>query len=309
MSNIQKPRQGELDLKIIKSKKVDGLEMGVLNDGTPFLTGRGLARACGISNSTLVNWGELTPQIGDSFRSGKMAELLAANGFEGARFFVRVSNGTQFGVEANISAYPDDVCMAFLEYYAYEAGEKRCTETARNNHRLLARQRLRDYIYRMTGYDPAQQALQSWKHFHDRLLLNPMPEGYFSVFSETAQLVLISIRNGLIIDDHTVPDISVGSIWSKHWKAQKLSVQYGNRTKYPHVYPDYFPQAKANEDIKAYIYPLQALGEFRTWLESTYLPDKFPNYLKNKEKQGALPPGRAKALLKAVEPKRLPKAS
>ena len=301
-------QQMVLDLTVIISKKVDGIEMGVLNDGTPFLTGRGLARVCGISNSTLVNWGEITPEIGDSHRSGIMAELLSANGFKGNYFFVRVPNGIQFGTEASVNAYPDDVCMAFLEYYAFEAG-RHCTDNARNSYRLLARKSLRDYIYRMTGYDPSQLALQSWKHFHDRLLLNQMPEGYFSVFTETAQLVLTSIRNGLVIDDHTVPDISVGLTWSKYWQSKNLETKHGQRIKYLHLYPDYFPQAKANGDIEAYIYPLHALGEFRTWLESTYLPDKFPNYLKSKEKQGALPPGRAKELLKAVEPKRLPKAS
>lgn len=285
MSEIQKFQQ--LELQVVTYKEIDGIEMGVLNDGTPFLTGRGLARACGISNSTLVNWGEFTPQIGDSFRAGKMAELLAANGFDGARFFLRIPNGIQFGIEASISAYPDNVCMAFLEYYAFEAG-KRCTETASQNYRVLARKSLRSYIYQMTGYDPSQLVSRSWKHFHDRLLLNQMPEGYFSVFTETAQLVLASIRNGLVIDDHTVPDISVGKVWSGYWKANNLDKKYGNRMKYPHVYPDYFPQSSAQGGIEVFIYRLQSLGEFRTWLESTYLPDKFPNYLKNKEKQGAL---------------------
>lgn len=308
MNQSQSHQQMVLDLAIIISKNVNGIEMGVLNDGTPFLTGRGLARVCGISNSTLVNWGESTPEIGDSHRNGIMAELLVANGFQDNRFFIRVPNGIQFGTEASINAYPDDVCMAFLEYYAFEAG-RHCTDKARNSYRVLARKSLRDYIYRMTGYDPSQLALQSWKHFHDRLLLNPMPEGYFSVFTETAHLVLTSIRNGLMIDDHTIPDISVGSTWSKYWQSQNLEAQHGQRTKYPHLYPDYFPQAKANGDIEAYIYPLQALGEFRKWLESTYLPDRFPSYLKCKEKQGALPPGRARALLQAVEPKRLQKAS
>lgn len=36
--------QGTLDLQIQKQIEIDGIGMGVLNDGTPFLTGRGLAR-------------------------------------------------------------------------------------------------------------------------------------------------------------------------------------------------------------------------------------------------------------------------
>ena len=46
--------QGVLDLKIEKQREVDGVGMGVLTDGTPFLTGRGLARLCGISNARVV---------------------------------------------------------------------------------------------------------------------------------------------------------------------------------------------------------------------------------------------------------------
>ena len=63
------------------------IEMGVLSDGTPFLTGRSLARLCGIAPSTTNEWGEFTPKEGDRLRAGKMAVLLAAQGFEGDRFF------------------------------------------------------------------------------------------------------------------------------------------------------------------------------------------------------------------------------
>ena len=37
--------------------------------------------------------------------------------------------------------------------------------------------------------------------------------GWWSVFSETAHVVLNAIRNGLIVDSHTIPDISVGLAW------------------------------------------------------------------------------------------------
>ncbi|MFU9135598.1 hypothetical protein [Erwinia tasmaniensis] len=35
-------RQGEIALFPVKEKEVDGIQMGVLNDGTPYLTMRGL---------------------------------------------------------------------------------------------------------------------------------------------------------------------------------------------------------------------------------------------------------------------------
>src|SRR5690348_17265251 len=42
------PKQGTLDLGIAKQIEIDGVGMGVLSDGTAFLTGRGLARLCGV---------------------------------------------------------------------------------------------------------------------------------------------------------------------------------------------------------------------------------------------------------------------
>ncbi|MBD2019353.1 hypothetical protein H6F43_04040 [Leptolyngbya sp. FACHB-36] len=290
--------QMELELKVITSKEVDGIEMGVLDDGTPFLTERGLAKVCGVSNSTLVKYADNTLE-GDALRATKISELLAAQGFEGDSLFVRTEyKGT------SVKAYPDSVCMALLEYYAFEAG-RYCNETAKNNYRILARKSLRDFIYRMTGYDPVKQILQSWQHFHDRLLLNPIPVGYFSVFRETADLVLESIRNGLEIDSHTVPDISVGKLWSERWFSSDLEKKYGERAKYPHLYPDYFPQAVANGSIDVYIYPVSVLGEFKHWIQTEYLPQKYPSYLNRKAKQGVISASKVPKILKALEPIRL----
>lgn len=290
------------NLIVIKSLEADGIEMGVLEDGTPFLTGRGLATVCGISPGTLNDWGEEAPKIGDRFRMGKMANLLAEQGMRGDRFFAKVDFQGQ-----ELNAYPDAVCMAFLEYYAFEAGDKRCTEEAKNNYRVLARKTLREFIYRTVGLDPRDVVPLSWRHFHDRLVLNPVPLGYFSLFKESAEIVISAIREGLIVDSKTVPDISIGLTWSKYWDTQNLANQYGNRIEYPHDYPDYFPQAKANGSIFAYLYPLDALGIFRRWFQVKYLPEQFPSYLKNKVKQKTIPATSAERLIKALVPLELPK--
>lgn len=83
---------GQLEIKfnVVKSTEVDGIEMGVLDDETPFLTGRGLARFCGIAASTLFEWGEIAPLEGDRLRMGKMATLLTEHGFDGDRLFLKV---------------------------------------------------------------------------------------------------------------------------------------------------------------------------------------------------------------------------
>lgn len=288
----KKSEQLEIKFNVVKSTEVDGIEMGVLDDGTPFLTARSLARICGVVHTSLNRGGAL--------KDKKITEILNSQGFEGGALFLNIEYKNQ-----EVHAYPDVVCMAFLEYYAFEAGQN-CTEESKNNFRLLARTKLRDFIYLNTGYDPKARLLGSWKHYHDRLLLNPLPKGYFSVFKETSDIVLALIQGGLILDDHTVPDISVGRIWSNYWMVNEFDVKYGNRIKYPHVYPDYFPQAKANEAISAYIFPLAALGAFRLWVQDEYLPNKFPNYLSDKVKKGAFPASKKEAMIKALTPS-LPK--
>src|ERR1700749_681086 len=44
-------KQGSLALEIDKQTEIQGIGMGVLRDGTPFLNQRGLARLCGIENA------------------------------------------------------------------------------------------------------------------------------------------------------------------------------------------------------------------------------------------------------------------
>jgi hypothetical protein len=194
MSGINRYEQIELNLQVVTSKEVDGVEMGVLNDGTPFLTERGLARITGVKRNAIAYQAQTYARYkGGQLSPSKMAEILNGYGFEGGQLFFKINHEGQ-----EVNAYPDIVCMAFLTYYAFKAG-KYCTLDAEKHFFLLANKSLRDYIYSMTGYDPARQVVQSWKHFHDRLLLNPIPAGYFSVFSETAQLVLQSVRAGLIV--------------------------------------------------------------------------------------------------------------
>lgn len=53
-------QQQELELFPVKEIEVDGIQMGVLNNGTPYLTMRGLSRLCGVDSGVLVrlttNW-------------------------------------------------------------------------------------------------------------------------------------------------------------------------------------------------------------------------------------------------------------
>jgi hypothetical protein len=57
----------ELNLGITKSTIFEGVEMGVLSDGTPFLTQNSLASMCGVSTKSIQNitnnWNDDTPSV------------------------------------------------------------------------------------------------------------------------------------------------------------------------------------------------------------------------------------------------------
>jgi len=287
-------KQKELDLIPITEGEIDGIGMGVLSDGTPYLSARGLARLCGVVASGITTLTSSWESERLKPRGQKISALLREQGVNPDNLFIQVTiNGTK------TSAFNDVACMSVLEYYAFDSSSD--NDTAIKNYRALARRSIREFIYTSLGYDPKSLIPDSWKHFHDRMLLNEIPRGYFSIFKEIADIIVSGIRHGLKIDSHVVPDISVGRFWSDYWSSNRLDSKHGERKKYPHSYPDYFPQAKSGP-LLAYIYPLSALGEFRIWLEENYLPNKFQNYLENKSKQGFLPVSNIDLLMDAVSP-------
>ena len=198
-------------------------------------------------------------------------------------------------------AYPDAVCMAVLEYYAFEAGQN-VRDQALHNYRLLARASFREFIYNQVGYDPRGGIPVVWQQFHDRvsLVYDSVPHGHFSVFKEIADVIVTLIRSGAEVGPHFVPDISVGQRWADHWRSDELARRYGERRKFEHNYPDSFPQSASNpQDV--YCYPDSSLPEFRRWMREEYLDSQFPQYLQNKQRQGALPPSFVEVALLAIE--------
>lgn len=271
------------------AKEIDGLEMGVLNDGRSYMTGRSLARLCGVAPSTIINQAErwLT---GD--RNNKLAGMLVARGLERPSLYETLQRAGK-----KVHAYPDDICSAILEYYAFEATPP--SDTALGAFRKLAQAGLRVFIYKAVDYDPQRQLAESWRHFHDRLEMHAVPSGYFSVFREGADFVIASIRAGLPNNPETIPDISIGKLWSIYWVENKLAATFGERTRHEHNYPDDYPQAKSNPQ-EIWVYPVDALGAFRRWVDNVYLPTKYPNYLSGQVKKGRLAPAVANLLAKAV---------
>lgn len=279
--------QFQLTHQVVESREVDGIEMGILDDGTPYVTSRGLASLCGVAVSAILTQKK---QWAAGNRSSKLAKLLLGQGFDRPELC-----GTCIVKGTKQDAWTDDVAMVMLEYYGFEVPNP--SDIARQYFRKLARSSLRLFIYAALGLDPVGLVPGRWRDFHDRLLLHTEPSGYFSVFKEMANLVISAIKAGLWVDSHTVPDISVGKTWAKHWGDNPgLEKKFGKRIKHEHNFPDRYPQAASNPQ-EIFVYPVDALGEFRRWMENDYLPERFPKYLDNKVKSGLMPALNAKKLL------------
>jgi len=283
---------------VFKEVEVNGVEMGVLRDGTPYLSSRGLARLCGVVPSAVINqvaaW-----DAGN--RDSKLARFFNDHGYTNEHVYLEVGRQKSEG-----RAHSEQVCMLFLEYYAFVAD--RPSKQAEVAFRNLARAGFRVFVWGALGYTPPSAKVpDAWRHFHDRMLLQTAPMGFFSVFKETADFVLASIREGMPVDQQTIPDISVGQMWSKYWQENNLEEAYGARQRFEHNYPDDYPQAKSNPQ-EIHVYPVDAVGAFRRWMHTDYIPNKFPSYLATKVKQGVMTTSVAELLIASSVVPELPPA-
>ena len=270
------PDQFILDLGVQVEKVIDGIEMGVLQNGIPYLTQTGLASVCGVARSVIYDISQdwvkcFESDVFEKVRHSFIKEYLFTNGYKEPTLYIEIrSNGV-----AHYS-YPDIVCMAIMDYYAFESRSK--NEKALDSYRKFAKYGLQKFIYEAVGY----QILDKWKLHNERqsLLRNSVPVGYFSVFHETNPLTLDLIHADLPVNDKTVPDISIGICWAKHWKSIKNN--HTARRDYEHNYPSSYRQSKANRHIESNAYPDSALPEFRRWFREEYLTTKFPKYILTK---------------------------
>lgn len=277
------PDQGILDLRVDRQGELDGIGMGVLNDGTPFLSQRGLARLCGVQNAHIGTISREWNEQPTKPRIQAIKAILESRGLTLASPHIVIGIGAQ-----KMYAYPEPLCMAVLEYYAFDAGQF-VQQEAKQKYRWLATRSLREVIYAQLNYKPKSEAAEAWRQFHDRvsLVYDSVPDGYFCIFKEIADLMVTLIDAGAPVGESFIPDISVGIAWSKHWRDNALYSDFGERQRYAHNYPPYFPQAVSNPQTP-YCYPDSALPEFRRWMKKTYLPSGLPTYLKKKVSDGEL---------------------
>lgn len=117
----------------------DGIEMGVLENGLPYLSERGLAKMCGIHRAVLnrlaSNWNEEKHKP----RGQAIQTLLAPSGFHGDTLYIPCEVD---GKPTN--AYTEPVCLAVLEYYAFDSSEQK--SNAQHAFRTLARKTFRTFV-------------------------------------------------------------------------------------------------------------------------------------------------------------------
>ncbi|MDX8453230.1 hypothetical protein RFM98_10715 [Mesorhizobium sp. VK9D] len=292
-----KGNQPNLPLVVEKEREIDGVVMGVLSDGTPYLNQRGLAALCDVQNAHIGTISSQWNDVDQKPRIQRIKAILEKVGKIPATAHIEVLHR---GVVHY--CYPADVSLAIMEYYAIDAGVN-VSEKARDNYRILAGSRLRDMIYSQVGYDP-RRGKDRFAKWHERLALNyqSAPKGHFHVFNETHTIIYELIVAGANIGEKFVVDISIGQHWSKYWDDHNLSEIHGVRRKYPHRYPDDHPQSKANPH-ESWCYPLAALGAYREWLQDEYLEGgKFKGYLAGKVAKGDLPPSFAQLAISALAP-------
>jgi hypothetical protein len=295
------PAQGSLDLGIEAQAEIDGIGMGVLKNGTAYLTGRGLARLVDMENLHIRTIGMEWSEPSSPPRTERIKEILAKRGITRDAAYIATKDASGKVVHA----FPEDVCLAVLEYYAFDAAKPR--EAARDNYRLLAGKALRDLIYNQVGYDPS--GFNRFHKWHERIALNyqSAPKGYFHVFNEAHTIIYELILVGADIGEKTVVDISIGQHWSRYWDENEFDDEYGERCKYPHCYPDSHPQSKSNPQ-ESWCYPLAALGHYREWLQDKYIEGgKFKHYLQGKVAKGELPPSVAQLAISTLTVPALPK--
>lgn len=129
-------RVAKPEISVAAYGQFNGIGMGRLSNGEPFLTQRGLASLCGVQNAHIGtisrDWATAKPRI-LAVRARLTAPQTAAHQvrvFEGRRLY----------------CYDTDVARAVLGYYAQDAGSHAQEEAKRNRARFKG-DRLADFIH------------------------------------------------------------------------------------------------------------------------------------------------------------------
>lgn len=294
-----------LNINPIMHKEVDSIQMGVLPTGEAYLSMRGLARFCGVNHSVIQDLAKEW-ESGVLFEKSRGEKVIATyqrltntNTIPSSMFSVIETNNNLYKV---IHAVPEEICISVLQYYALHA-RLDDNSIAVENFEKAAAFGLRNYIYKKLDFDFDKVKDRCWELLKERILYNSDPVGYFTTFSESTSIIANFIRNGVLIDEKTMVDGSVGITWGKYWDTEGLSKKHGERIKIKHQFPKSYPQV----DPMVNAYPVNSLPDFRAWFNDIYLAEKFGNYLSRKVAKGDFEKELLPKLIQAVQPLRLDK--
>ena len=204
-----------LNVNPLKHKEVDNIQMGVLPTGETYMSLRGLARFCGVSHTVIQD-------LAKEWESGSLFDK--TRGEKILKTYQRLTNNekppksmytvleTNNALFSTIHAVPEQICISVLQYYALHA-KLDDNSIAIENFELSATFGLRRYIYDRLDFDFDRVKDRCWELLKERILYNQDPVGFFTTFSESTSIIANFVRSGIIVDEKTMVDGSVGSTW------------------------------------------------------------------------------------------------
>lgn len=250
------------------TSEVDGFEMGVMSDGTPYLTASGLAHITGKARSNIITLVSDWKGGRHTQRGIAISQLISKHGGDPEKDLhtpIQVRGRTNHAVAAH-------VCMAVLEYYAFESNPR--SDIAQDNFRNLAAQSLQEFIYKKTGYKATGALpLHLARYTKNRAKI---PYTHFSMLNEiTLNLIAPLEEAGYTLPENIVPDISEGRMFCA-WLRKNRGVEPRDFPRYEHEYID-------GRVVNACLYPVEYIDDFRRHFNEIWLKEKAPEYLKKRD--------------------------
>ncbi|MCT7953567.1 hypothetical protein NG798_27605 [Ancylothrix sp. C2] len=247
----------------------DGVEFFTISaTGESGMSQSGLARLCGVKESAIR-------QLLKSVRTSSCPKSLKC--LQGKDFLL----AGDVAEYKNVTIINDETCAVLLEWYAFDS--QRTNQTALYSYRKFAHIGVRSWIQSITDWH--QPSINQQPYWYRRIGLfrerTQIPKGWWCIFEEITSFVWEMESKGYVLPDSAIPDISVGKCWCNYLRSKGVNVANVARS-YPHYYPDWAYSVKAN------IYPLDLLPEFRYWFEDTYKPLKSLQYFRKNHPE-ALP--------------------
>ena len=210
---------------------------------------------------------------------------------------------------------PDFLCQAIIEAFTTAKKDYPGKQEALKNKQTLMSGAVRVFIWGKTNY----QFRVAGSYWNKRIAIalssksRPVPKGYFSIYSEMMDLFReLEIRFNYIIpdinpekDEYLIPDISIGQLFNSFLRSEadkdrKIRQEYlgsddvidfresgkdnSEIEYYFHIYPTESHGGSSKQRSNAY--PIKYSSIFKYYFFNHWIPERFPAYLKDRDRQG-----------------------